>query len=117
MVLSQIELCSPCTCWQDLARDLVSAIDQLEAQNKQSAIERDDLSVLLTVESGMNAIRLTACRSDAVAITPADAGIRLFFSPLPVATDQDREDYRRTASSASHRYIGVDQVTHRFTHW
>lgn len=92
MARTLIQLSSRATCWQDLARDLVSAIDQLEAQNKQSAIEHDARSVLLTVEPCMNVIRLTVCPSVAVAIPSTDTGIRLFFNPLPVATDQDRED-------------------------
>jgi hypothetical protein len=92
MARTLIELCSLATCWQDLARDLVDAIGQLEAQIKQAAVERDDRSILLTVEPGMSALRLAACRSDGVVITPEKAGIRLCFSALPADTDQGRDD-------------------------
>jgi hypothetical protein len=87
-----IELSSRAGCWQDLARDLVRAIDQLEARNTWTDVQRDDRSIVLLVEPGMKAIRLAACGSDGLVITPTDAGIRLRFRLLPVFTDQDRDD-------------------------
>lgn len=90
-------------CWQDLAHDLVRAIDQLETQTKRLAVEQDEPSILLTVESGMTAIRLAACRSDGVVIPTSPAGVRLDLGALAAVTDRDRDDGTTPANASIDR--------------
>ncbi len=87
-----LERGSNCVCWQDLAADLVAAIDLLESRTAQQVPAEDGRAILLRVDLGQHIICLSRCDPGAQGQTDTTESVRLRFSPLPGATDQRRDD-------------------------
>ncbi len=87
-----LERGSNCVCWQDLAADLVAAIDLLESRTARQLPAEGGRAILLRVDLGQHIIFLSLCDPGAQSQTTTAEGVRLRFSPLPGATDQRRDD-------------------------
>ncbi len=92
MVQRWIEWGSRCACWQDLAADLIAAIDQLESRTAQPPPTPGGGAVLLRVDPTQNIICLTWCDVQGQSLINMSEGVRLRFNPLPKMMEQQRED-------------------------
>lgn len=87
-----LEWASTCARWQDLAADLVAAIDLLETRTVQPPSAESGRAILARVDLGQSIIFLSLCDTGAKNPTSQKEGIRLRFKSLPRVMERQRDD-------------------------
>lgn len=78
--------------WQDLASDLLFAIDRLETMNRKAPLGVLSRAILFSIAEDLQSIRLNWCDTNGQPLPAIDQEIRLDLLPLPEATDETRTE-------------------------
>jgi hypothetical protein len=78
--------------WQDLADDLLFAIDRLEALNRKAQVPSFSRNILITISADHQSLSLCLNRFGARPDGVGEEVVRLGFCPLPITTDEARDD-------------------------
>ena len=78
--------------WQDLASDLLFAIDRLETMNRKAPLEVPSRAILFSIADHLQSIRLNWCDTNGQPLPAIGQEICLDLLPLPEATDLTRTE-------------------------
>lgn len=91
--------------WQDLADDLLFAIDQLEAFDRTAKVATIHQAILITVADDLQSLLLSWCSPENSEAGIGDQALRMSLLPLPTDTDTARDDEAEVPNASIDRAI------------
>ncbi len=78
--------------WQELANDLLFAIDRLEMMNRKASVAVMGRAILFSIAEDLQSISLNWCDANGQRLLSSEQELRLDLLPLPEATDETRTE-------------------------
>ena len=96
---------SPAVIWQDLADDLLFAIDQLEAISHTAKAAQIHQTILIAVADDLQSLRLSWCSPEGSEAGIGDPALRMRLPLLPTVTETAREDEATVPNASIDRAV------------